>query len=196
MTMAKAQTNTKSRILQTARTLYSTHGCDTTTLDDIITAAGVTKGAFYHYFKSKDSLCEAVLEQVIEDYRQLAATLDDQAEPIVQLSEMIGKLARLNASGEWVNCRLILRLSADCHQSHPQMQRRLREFWRWETGFYEELIGRCVAAGQLNRQLGARTQARLLLAVTAGALTLDRMEPSESVFALLSETVIDLLRRF
>jgi len=193
--MAKAQTNTKSRILQTVRTLYSTHGCDTTTLDDIITAAGVTKGAFYHYFKSKDSLCEAVLEQVIEDYRQLAATLDDQAEPIVQLSEMIGKLARLNASGEWVNCRLILRLSADCHQSHPQMQRRLREFWRWETGFYEELIGRCVAAGQLNRQLGARTQARLLLAVTAGALTLDRMEPSESVFALLSETVIDLLRR-
>ncbi|MGI6271975.1 MAG: TetR/AcrR family transcriptional regulator [Anaerohalosphaeraceae bacterium] len=96
--MARSAVNTRSRILQTARTLYSAHGCDTTTLEDIITAAGITKGAFYHYFKSKESLCEAVMDQVIEDYQQLAATLNNDAEPIDQLREMITKLARLNPS--------------------------------------------------------------------------------------------------
>ncbi|MBE0536705.1 MAG: TetR/AcrR family transcriptional regulator [Phycisphaerae bacterium] len=192
--MTRGATNTKSRILQTARTLYSTHGCDTTTLEDIITAAGITKGAFYHYFKSKESLCEAVMDQVIEDYRHLAANLDTSAEPIEQLKQMVMNLARLNASGEWVNCRLILRLSADCHGSHPQVQRRLREFWRWETGFFEELIERCTAAGQLSKRMDVQTQTRLLLAVMAGAIMLDRMEPSESVFAArLCERVIDVL---
>jgi AcrR family transcriptional regulator len=192
--MARGATNTKSRILQTARTLYSAHGCDTTTLEDIINAAGITKGAFYHYFKSKESLCEAVMDQVLEDYRQLAATLDAAAEPIEQLKEMVVKLARLNASGEWVNCRLILRLSADCHESHPQVQRRLRDFWRWETGFFEELIGRCAAAGQLDGRLDVKTQTRLLLAVMAGAITLSRMEPSEPAFVALCENVVDMLK--
>ena len=192
--MTKGATNTKSRILQTARTLYSAHGCDTTTLEDIITAAGITKGAFYHYFKSKESLCEAVMDQVLEDYRQLAATLNAQTEPIDQLREMITRLARLNASGEWVNCRLILRLSADCHQTHPQVERRLRNFWRWQTGFFEELIGRCAAAGQLTNRLNVKIQTRLLLVVMAGAITLNRMEPSESSYEALCEKVIDMLR--
>jgi TetR/AcrR family transcriptional repressor of nem operon len=192
--MARSAVNTRSRILQTARTLYSAHGCDTTTLEDIITAAGITKGAFYHYFKSKESLCEAVMDQVIEDYQQLAATLNNDAEPIDQLREMITKLARLNASGEWVNCRLVLRLSADCHQSHPQVQRRLRDFWHWETSFFEELITRCIAAGQLNSRLDAKTQTHLLLAVMAGAISLNRMEPSEPLLSVLCESVIDLLR--
>jgi len=192
--MARTATNTKSRILQTARTLYSTHGCDTTTVEDIIAAAAVTKGAFYHYFKSKESLCEMVMEQVIEDYRQLALSLDMSAEPIDQLKEMITRLAKLNASGEWVNCRLVLRLSADCQQAHPQVQRRLREFWRWETGFFEDLLSRCAAAGQLNGKLDAKTQTRLLLAVMAGALAIDRIETGEPAYATLCETVMDMMK--
>jgi len=129
--MARTATNTKARILQMARNLYSTHGCEGTTLEDILTAAGITKGAFYHYFKSKESLCETIIEQVAEDYRQLAMTLDSDAEPIDRLREMIMKLARLNASGEWVNCRLIVRLSVDSHETQPQIQQKLRDFWQY-----------------------------------------------------------------
>jgi TetR/AcrR family transcriptional repressor of nem operon len=128
--MARKATNTKSRILQMTRTLYSTHGCDNTTLDDIITASGITKGAFYHYFKSKESLCEAVIDLVIADYQDLADTLDSDSSPIDQLQEMIAKLAKLNASGEWVNCRLILRLSVDSHESQPQIRQKIDKFWK------------------------------------------------------------------
>ena len=177
-----------------ARNLYSAHGCEGTTLEDILTAAGITKGAFYHYFKSKESLCETIIEQVTADYRQLVTTLDADAEPIDQLRQMIAKLARLNASGEWVNCRLILRLSVDSHESQPQVQQRLRDFWEWETGFYEDLVQRCREAGQLSRRLDAQTQTRLIMAVMAGAVTLERIAPSETAFAELTERVIDMLQ--
>ena len=60
--MPRTRTDTKSRILKATRTLYSTHGCDGTTLEDIITASGITKGAFYHHFRSKQELGMAVLE--------------------------------------------------------------------------------------------------------------------------------------
>ena len=192
--MARGATNTKMRILQMARNLYSAHGCEGTTLEDILTAAGITKGAFYHYFKSKESLCETIIEQVTADYRQLAMALDADAEPIDQLREMIAKLARLNASGEWVNCRLILRLSVDSHESQPQIQRKLRDFWEWETGFYEDLVQRCREAGQLSRRLSAKTQTRLITAVMAGMITLESIAPSQESFDKIVATVIDMLQ--
>ncbi len=192
--MARGATNTKMRILQMARNLYSAHGCEGTTLEDILTAAGITKGAFYHYFKSKESLCETIIEQVTADYRQLAMALDADAEPIDQLREMIAKLARLNASGEWVNCRLILRLSVDSHESQPQIQRKLRDFWEWETGFYEDLVQRCREAGQLSRRLSTKTQTRLITAVMAGMITLESIAPSQESFDKIVATVIDMLQ--
>ncbi|MCK5173143.1 MAG: TetR/AcrR family transcriptional regulator [Planctomycetes bacterium] len=192
--MARGQTDTKSRILRMTRTLYSTHGCEGTTLDDIITASGITKGAFYHYFKSKDSLCEAVIERVMQDYQLLAESLDGELSPLGQLREMIGKLAKLNASGEWVNCRLILRLSSDSHESHPHIQQKIRKFWQWYFDFFEGLVERCRAAGEISSRLDTKTQVRLLMSVMAGAVSMERISPSKQSFADLAEIVIDTLR--
>ncbi len=192
--MARGQTDTKSRILRMTRTLYSTHGCEGTTLDDIITASGITKGAFYHYFKSKDSLCKAVVERVMQDYQLLVESLDGELSPLGQLREMIGKLAQLNASGEWVNCRLILRLSSDSHESHPHIQQKVREFWQWYCDFFEGLIERCRAEGEISDRLDTETQVRLLMSVMAGAVSLEMISPSNQSFADLAEIVIDTLR--
>lgn len=192
--MARKATNTKSRILQMTRTLYSTHGCDNTTLEDILTASGITKGAFYHYFKSKESLCETIIDEVITDYQDLANTLDVNSEPIDQLREMVSKLGQLNASGEWVNCRLILRLSVDSHESDPHIQQKIRKFWDWEASYYENLISRCRDAGQLSSRLDTKTQRQLLMSVMSGAIMLEKVVPSEKGFGELVETVINMMQ--
>ena len=192
--MPRTSTDTKSRILKAARTLYSTHGCDGTTLNDVITASGITKGAFYHYFKSKESLCERVLDEIMVEYEQLTESISGDAEPIEPLRQMIGKLAELNSSGEWINCCLILRLSAESHEANPKIQRKIREFWQWYSGFFEELVEQCRAAGQFNTRLDRKTQTRLLMSLMAGAITLERIVPSESNFTELAETIIQTLQ--
>ncbi len=192
--MTRHPTGTKSRILKAARSLYSTHGCNGTTLEDIITASGITKGAFYHYFKSKGSLCEIMLDEVMLDYRHLAEAIDPGLEPIEQLREMLGKLADLNASGEWVNCRLMVRLSADSYESYPKIQRKIQDFWQWYIGFYEELLQKCRAAGQISTRLDVKTQTRLLISLMAGAIMLEKITPTQSASANLADIIIETLR--
>ncbi len=46
----------RDKILNAAFTLIRTKGYSATSVDDLCTAAGVTKGAFFHHFESKDAL--------------------------------------------------------------------------------------------------------------------------------------------
>jgi TetR/AcrR family transcriptional repressor of nem operon len=46
----------RGRLLDAALTLIRTKGYADTTVDDLCRAAGVTKGAFFHHFRSKDEL--------------------------------------------------------------------------------------------------------------------------------------------
>ncbi len=56
MAFATAQLGSKTKLLDAALTVIRTKGYSATTVDDICEAAGVTKGAFFHHFKSKEEL--------------------------------------------------------------------------------------------------------------------------------------------
>ena len=49
-------TTTRTKLLDAALTVIRAKGYTATTVDDICEAAGVTKGAFFHHFKSKEAL--------------------------------------------------------------------------------------------------------------------------------------------
>jgi len=54
--------SSKTKLLDAALTVIRTKGYSATTVDDICNAAGVTKGSFFHHFKSKDELALAAAE--------------------------------------------------------------------------------------------------------------------------------------
>ena len=55
-------------ILTTAQAIIGAKGYAAVGLTEILTAANVPKGSFYHYFKSKDAFGEAMLKQYFESY--------------------------------------------------------------------------------------------------------------------------------
>lgn len=73
----------KSEIIAAAKELFSTNGYENTTVNDIIQQIGVAKGTFYHYFKSKDDVADAVIQDAIalsvESFRTINADSDAQA---------------------------------------------------------------------------------------------------------------------
>jgi AcrR family transcriptional regulator len=59
------RTPVKERLLSVATRLFARHGFEGTSVQDIVDAAGVTKGAMYHYYGSKDDLLFEVYHQLL-----------------------------------------------------------------------------------------------------------------------------------
>ena len=62
MTASTAKRDAKDKLLDAALTVIRTKGYSATTVDDLCVSAGVTKGAFFHHFKSKEDLGVAAAE--------------------------------------------------------------------------------------------------------------------------------------
>jgi TetR/AcrR family transcriptional repressor of nem operon len=190
--METSSGTTKSRILAAAQTLLSSHGYESTTIDDIITAAGITKGAFYHYFKSKEHLCEVIIEHSHTAYQLLVESLPQDAKPIERLRAMLEYLGCFNVSGQWVHCRLMLRLLAEQHSESPNIQHKLTTFWEWYKGFYLDLITQCHQAGQL-RGSDPRRQTQFLLAMLAGICLMNQFDSTAPPLSEHIDQIINAL---
>ena len=59
--MVKKGTALKNKILETAHLFFSDKGYEKTSVNDIINRLGISKGAFYHYFNSKDEVLDAII---------------------------------------------------------------------------------------------------------------------------------------
>ncbi|HSM72219.1 MAG TPA: TetR/AcrR family transcriptional regulator [Anaerolineales bacterium] len=58
----------RQEIVATARELFQKKDYENTTMRDIMDALGIAKGTIYHYFKSKEELLEAVVEDYVDEY--------------------------------------------------------------------------------------------------------------------------------
>jgi AcrR family transcriptional regulator len=58
---------TRMRILHAAGDLFHAQGVAATSPDQVIEISGTGKGQFYHYFKSKDGLVHAVLQNYLDE---------------------------------------------------------------------------------------------------------------------------------
>lgn len=76
--MPKKTNATKSKIVNAAWNLFYENGYENTTVDEIIARSGTSKGSFYHYFSSKDSLLSSLSYVFDEKYRELEPSLEKE----------------------------------------------------------------------------------------------------------------------
>jgi AcrR family transcriptional regulator len=70
----------RDRILQAAMTVFRRHGFRRSSIEETAEAAGLTRQALYHHFKSKEALFRAVIERVHEAALAAGSTAAEQAE--------------------------------------------------------------------------------------------------------------------
>jgi AcrR family transcriptional regulator len=65
------------RLLEQGYRLFSAHGLKKTNVEEIAAAAGISKGAFYHFYESKEALFMDVIEQAeMRMRREVLAAID------------------------------------------------------------------------------------------------------------------------
>ncbi|HDP90331.1 MAG TPA: TetR/AcrR family transcriptional regulator [Thioalkalivibrio sp.] len=91
---------TRERILEAAHDLVMRQGYAATSIDQILEAAGITKGAFFYHFKSKASLAQALVERyaafeegMMRDILARAEKLS--ADPLQQVLIVVGLMEEL-----------------------------------------------------------------------------------------------------
>ncbi|WP_028450541.1 TetR/AcrR family transcriptional regulator [Chitinibacter tainanensis] len=150
--MMKTSTDdTRSHLLATAEQIILHKGFAATGLAEILQTAGVPKGSFYHYFRSKEGFGVAMLERYFADY---------QARLAQQLSPAQGNVraALLQYFGGWIThqqCQaggcLALKLGAEVADLSSAMRTTLAQ----GTQAIEALLGEAIARGQHSGELVA-----------------------------------------
>ncbi len=117
--------STRSHILETGRALTASRGYTAVGLAELLTAAGVPKGSFYHYFKSKEAFGCALLDSYIAAYAEdLASTLNAPDLPARTRLLSYFELWRLRQTGDRPEQRcLVVKLSAEIADLSPDMRR-------------------------------------------------------------------------
>ena len=91
--MPKPRTRSDSRkeeFLDLAEELFADLGYENTSVDRLISGLGVSKGAFYHHFKSKSDLLDAALERLLlRAEAQLEEVLAAKAPALEKLQKFI-----------------------------------------------------------------------------------------------------------
>jgi len=86
--IVKAAAIRRAELIDVAQGLFLSRGYERTTINDVISATGLSKGAFYHHFRSKEDLLAAIAERFSRE--SIGFTDRLQAHP------RLDALARLN----------------------------------------------------------------------------------------------------
>ncbi len=98
---------TREQLIEVATRLFAEHGYEGTSIEAVLTAAGVSRGALYHHFAGKEALFEAVVQAVSDRITaELAGQVGDSADAVAALRT--AALAWIGMAGDPVIQRIVL----------------------------------------------------------------------------------------
>jgi AcrR family transcriptional regulator len=181
---------TREQLIEVATRLFAEHGYEDTSIEAVLAAAGVSRGALYHHFAGKDALFEAVVHSVEDRITvEMTAAISGVQDPVEVLH--VGALMWIDLAGDPVIQRIIL-------TDGPAVLG--WERWRTmnEQGTYGQtraLMQAVADAGQLPQHLVGPFAHMVLAAIDEMAVVIARADDPAAALAEGRVAVEELLRR-
>ena len=182
----------KQEIISITREVIHSKGYQATSISDILRAANIGKGQFYHYFSSKHDLGLAIVEDLIQDWNKklLMDILQTTDEPKTKLNKMLDwAIASHAAKEEKPGCpigNLVIEMS-----EHDEMFRLKTQhfFERWIDAV-EAILDEMVKKNQLDSTIDTQKNAQAMIALIEGGILL--MKNQQDIQPLINVT--DVIR--
>ena len=188
------QHESKRKLLDAALHVIRSKGYTGTRVEDICEAAGLTKGSFFHHFKSKEDLALAAAEYwntvtgelfASAEYRRLSDPLDRLLAYIdLRKSLLRGKLPEFTC--------LLGTMVQEVYETHPQLRDACEQNISGHAATLEPDIAAAMQKYNVHGNWTPRSLALYTQAVIQGAFILAKARGGPEV----AETMIDHLRRY
>jgi AcrR family transcriptional regulator len=185
---------TRARIVEAAADLIYAHGVEQTSLDDVMSASGVSKSQLYHYFADKDALVLDVIarqtERVLDAQRPHLGALDS----LPALKAWRNAILRLNKASQGKGCPLGSLASELANDSEPARKRLADSFSMWRDHI-EDGLAEMRERGELSASADPHDLALALLSAVEGGLLLAKTTHSSRPLELSLDMAIDHVAR-
>jgi len=185
---------TRDQILNAAARLIHVQGYQSTSLDDVLREAGVGKGNFYYYFKSKEDLGYAIIDRITQAFveRSLGpAFADTDADPVTQIHGFLDRVLEAQRLRKCVGGCVMGNLASELSDVHEGFRQRLAgifDLWRVHLA---EAVSRGQARGRLRADVDASRVAQFLVAGLEGSILLSKVAKDITVM----ERCVEELKR-
>jgi TetR/AcrR family transcriptional repressor of nem operon len=157
---------TRAFLLQAAAEVFAERGYADTTMSELIARSGLTKGAFYFHFSSKEQLALAVIDEKQRQWVDaVQAVVSAEPRAVDQLREVAFALVRVHRDDP--SAFSVSRLTRDLARV-PDVDDLVRGHTRAWVGLLAGLIRQAQADGDIPRAIDAADLAALLVAATDG----------------------------
>jgi AcrR family transcriptional regulator len=177
---------TSNRILTEAMRLFLEKGYHGTSVDDITQAAGLTKGALYWHFKSKDALLRKIIERYEKSF--LDGVIHTVGEVKGGALDKFEKYIRFNSAFAYYNRELCVSfetLAGELVGAHHRIEPEFRRIYKKYETFLSKLIMQGKKEKVFKRQLDTDLSALAIMAFHHGVLvqwSMNRSEIDEEAF--------------
>lgn len=183
--------NTKDKILSHAASIIRQKGFNNTGIQEILQTAGVPKGSFYFYFKSKEDLGLALIDYYGEFFAAMnESTLRNQELPPLQRLEKFFERGRLMSEEEksMSGCP-IGNLAQEMGSLNDAFQAKLRQVFNGMQRAIGECLEQALVGGEIDSHLDPEETAHFILNSWEGALLRMKAERSTEPLLLFEKMV-------
>ncbi|HEY9787163.1 MAG TPA: TetR family transcriptional regulator C-terminal domain-containing protein [Candidatus Obscuribacterales bacterium] len=189
--------NTRALLLETGIDIMIEKGYHATGLSDVLSACGVPKGSFYHYFESKEDFGLQVINTFDEKYvAQLDQVLSDpKLSPLNRLKKYIDDAIAKAESRQCSRGCLIANLSQEMADQNEVFRLRLKQIITKRRESFARVIKEAQEDGEIAKDLDANELAEFFLSAFEGAIMRAKVQKDIQPFRAFKKMFFDKLCR-
>jgi AcrR family transcriptional regulator len=189
--MQQRSEETQARILEAAVKQFSISGYNKASVDSICAAAGISKGAFYHHFKTKQDVFLALLDGWLQTFDQAIEASKDR--PVPETFQMMTEYFPYIFQSASENLPMFLEFLLQASRDETVWQASIAPYRRYHKHF-ASLIKKGIAEGSF-ADVNPDLAARLIVSAAMGLLLQSLLDPEGAKWEKVARETVQVMMK-
>ncbi|HLG87555.1 MAG TPA: TetR/AcrR family transcriptional regulator [Alphaproteobacteria bacterium] len=174
---------TRARILDAASKLFTKHGVEGTTIDELAEAADISRATFFNYFDSKPAVVKELLAEIDRGFFAYLQSLLERDVPVRELLEIF---FTNSAKGIQASAPFFRVMIAEAEKSFPDPLERDR--YRNMTKEFRKIVEKGIARREARTDVPSDLLAEIMVGAYVSVLRIWRVDPAYNLPGRLRNT--------